>query len=452
LLSEQKTRLILILLVLSAALHLFRLSSPREVVFDEVHFGSFVNSYCCSGRYIFDIHPPHAKLLIAGVARLGGYEGGQDFATLGAPMDQAWPALLRFAPALAGMLIPIALFVLLSELGASPMAAFLGGLAATLDNALLVQTRVIALDGILLISIFGALALFLVARRSSDRVRRTLFAFLAGLLAGLAAGTKFTGLAALALIGLCVAVDFLRKPGWNQLRAAASLSVWILFGALFIYTVGWYLHFALLTEPGPGYIWGAPGRDFASDAVNVHRSMLSSNYGLRATHPNSSPWWSWPLMVRAIFYWSEGNASIYFLGNPILWWGSTLGLIVVSANLLLLKATNLRIAGPEKPRERRLWIPLVGYGIALAPLVPVPRALFLYHYLTALLFALCVVILWLDRVGWSRDGGWKDQRLSFHAVTVALVLGFLAISPFTFSFVNLPTYREFLFGLFPSWR
>ena len=84
--------------------------------------------------------------------------------------------------------------------------------------------------------------------------------------------------------------------------------------------------------------------------------------------------------------------------------------------------------------------------------MPVPRPLFLYHYLTPLLFGLCVVLLWLDHVGWTRPGGWSNQRASFHAATAALALGFVAISPFTFAFVNAPAYQEFLFGLFPRWR
>ena len=70
---------LIILLLLSAAVHLVGLSHPDSVVFDEVHFGSFSTAYCCNHEYFFDPHPPHAKLLIAGTARLLGYRGGVDF-------------------------------------------------------------------------------------------------------------------------------------------------------------------------------------------------------------------------------------------------------------------------------------------------------------------------------------------------------------------------------------
>jgi dolichyl-phosphate-mannose-protein mannosyltransferase len=449
-LGQMTKRLLLILLLLSALLHGFRLSEPREIVFDEVHFGGFINDYI-DGQLFFDIHPPHAKLLLTGFATLGGYRGEQRFQELGEPMSNVSPARLRYGPALAGTLIPLVLFGLLLQLGASPMAAFLGGLAALLDNALLVQTRLITLDGFLLIAIFGSVACFLAAQGSADRMRRTRLSLFAGLLAGLAPGIKFTGLAALGLIGVCILVHFLARPSWGRLRVGASQTVWVLAGACFIYSVGWALHFWLLDEPRPGYRWLYPTGDLLADTIEVHRTMLRANYGLRVPHPHSSPWWAWPLMARPVFYWSEGGAALHFVGNPVLWWGTALGLVVVAANGVLLKVTDLSLPEARKPWPRLLWIPAVGYLIAFLPLIPVGRPLFLYHYLSPLLFGLCVVVLWLDHVGWTRAGGFRSQRLSFHAAIAALVLGFVVMSPFTFSFIGTTGYRDMLVGLLPIW-
>jgi len=447
---RQRKRLLLLLFALSAALHGYKLSEPRFVVFDEVHFGGFVNDYYAR-QIFFDIHPPHAKLLIAGAAIAGGYRGDQDFQKLGAPITQVSPALLRLVPAIAGTLIPLALFGFLIQLGASPMAAFLGGLAAALDNALLVQTRLITLDGLLLLATFGSLGCFLAALGCENRIRRTWLSLCAGMLAGLAPGIKITGLSALALIGICLAVDFLGRPSWQRLRVAASHSVWILSGALAVYTAGWAVHFWLLTEAPAVYHWPIPKGDFLADLVEIHRTMMSANAGIRTPHPHSSPWWAWPLMARPIFYWSGENASIYFVGNPVLWWGTTLGLIVVAANSVLLRVTNLQVRGADKPLPRLLWIPALGYLIAYAPLIPIQRPLFLYHYLTPLLFALCTVVLWLDHVGWTRPGGFRNQRLSFYLATAALALGFAAMSPFIFSFLQMPEYTSRVIALLPIW-
>ena len=447
---RQRNQLLLILFALSAALHGFKLSEPRHVVFDEVHFGGFINDYH-DGRLFFDIHPPHAKLLIAGVAVAGGYRGDQAFQELGTPITKVSPALLRLVSAIAGVLVPLVLFSFLIQLGASPMAAFLGGFAVVLDNALLVQTRLITLDGLLLFAIFGSLSCFLAALRCVDRVRRTRLSLCAGLLAGLALGIKFTGLVALGLIGACLALDFISRPSWQKFRVAASHSVWILTGALAVYTTGWALHFWLLNEPGPIFHWPIPKGDFLTDIVEIHRTMLSANAGIRTPHPHSSPWWAWPLMARPIFYWSEGDASLHFVGNPVLWWGTTIGLVVVTANVVLLKITNLQLRGDERPWPRLLWIPALGYLIAFTPLISIQRPLFLYHYLSPLLFALCIVLLWLDHVGWTRPGGFRRQRLSVHLATTVLVLGFIAMSPFTFSFLEMPDYKRQVIELLPIW-
>jgi dolichyl-phosphate-mannose--protein O-mannosyl transferase len=354
-------------------------------------------------------------------------------------------------PAITGTLIPLVLFCFLMQLGASPMAAFLGGLALVFDNALLIQTRLITLDGLLLLAIFGSLTCFLAAFRCGDRVRRTRLSLCAGLLAGLAPGIKLTGLAALALIGACLALDFLGRPSWRKFRIAASQSVWILTGALAVYTAGWAIHFWLLNDPSPGFRWPIPKGDFLADIVEIHRTMFNANAGLRVSHPHSSPWWAWPLMARPIFYWSGGGAELFFVGNPVLWWGTTLGLVVVAVNVVLLKVTNLRVRGNDKPWPRLLWVPVLGYLISYAPLIPVQRPLFLYHYLSPLLFALTTVVLWLDHVGWTRPTGFRGQRLSFYFAMTALALGFIAMSPFIFSFLEMADYRRQVIDFLPIW-
>jgi dolichyl-phosphate-mannose-protein mannosyltransferase len=447
-----RTRLALVLLALGALLHFYRLAEPRRIVFDEVHFGGFVSSYLGDHRYFFDIHPPHAKLVVAGVAALGGYRGEQRFEGLGDPIDAVSPALLRAAPGAAGSLLPPLIFVLLLQLGARPMAAFLGGGFVLLDNALLLQTRMVALDGILLLALFGSLSALLAGLAAPSRLRRSAWALASGALAGLAVGSKFTGLAVFPLLAACLARPLLPRPSRVRLREALGSAAWLLTGAVGVYAGGWALHFALLDQPGPGHAWAVPTGDWLVDTVHAHRRMLASNYGLTAGHAYASPWWSWPLMLRPIYYWTHADAALYFVGNPVVWWGTGLGLVLLLGTTALVRVSDLRIQTAAPTRSRWLWLPLLGYFVALAPLVRIPRALFLYHYLTPLLFSVCAVILWLDHIGFTRSGGWRRQRGSYYALAAALGVGFLAASPFSFAFVAAPTYREWVFGIFPGWR
>src|SRR5688572_26002849 len=96
--SERKV-LLMSLLAVAAATHLIGLGQPREVVFDEVHFGKFVSAYCCTGQRFFDIHPPHAKLLIAGAVKVSGYTGNLSFEHIGQSYGDSSPIPWRIVPA-----------------------------------------------------------------------------------------------------------------------------------------------------------------------------------------------------------------------------------------------------------------------------------------------------------------------------------------------------------------
>ena len=76
---SKKSLYILIILALSLITRFAFFGYPSSTVFDEVHFGKFIGAYCCTHERFFDIHPPHAKLLIAGTAYLAGWRGEVSF-------------------------------------------------------------------------------------------------------------------------------------------------------------------------------------------------------------------------------------------------------------------------------------------------------------------------------------------------------------------------------------
>ena len=439
-----------LLLAASAVTHFMWLSYPHEVVFDEVHFGKFVTAYCCTGERFFDIHPPHAKLLIAGAAKLTGFHGGLSFAEIGQTYGSISPLSLRLMPALAGTFLPLLVFVLLLQLGARGAAAFFGGAAALLDNALTVQTRIISLDGLLLLSIFGSLSLWLAAARVPlGRSRLPLLAA-AGAAAGLAVGVKFTGLVAPGMLVALLAARWLHRPTFRQLKTTLTDLLVLAICAAVVYGAGWALHFSLLPNPGSGDAWRVPKFErplpisFVREVAALHRIMFDANYGLEAKHPDESAWWEWPLMRTSVFYWQHNNpdgrvAAIYMLGNPLLWWGSTILLLSLMADLAVRRLFSVRALG--QAGMPTLWIPLLGYAAALGPLVKVPRALFLYHYMTPLIFALVAIALWLDAGGFFSGGSiWRQPRRVYVAIG-ALAFVFLVFSPLTYGFLLPASWR-----------
>ena len=127
----------------------YGLSWPREVVFDEVHFGKFVSSYI-TGRYYFDIHPPLGKLLIAAAAWYSGYDGRQPFERIGEPyLPHVNVYALRAVPATFGALLVPLTYGLGRQLGASAPAALLSAGLVLLDGAALVESRLLVTDSML---------------------------------------------------------------------------------------------------------------------------------------------------------------------------------------------------------------------------------------------------------------------------------------------------------------
>lgn len=427
--------ILLALLVIGVALHFVALSYPREVIFDEVHFGKFVTAYCCTGERFFDIHPPHAKLLIAGAAWLGGYRGGFDFDHIGQPYGSVPIGAIRSVAAVTGTLFPLIIYILLRQLRVALPLAAVGGALVALDNALVIQTRLIALDGVLLIATFGSLSAYLAAQRSRG-VLLIIWLIIAGALAGLAVGTKFTGLAAIAILGVLLIVDVFRRVTLPNTMQVVMRGLIIGLAAASVYLGGWALHFALLPQPGPGDAFHVPTRllppnqwrpvAFIAETAKLHKIMFDANYNLTATHPSASSWWSWPFMEVPVFYWTSGAAQIYFVGNPIVWWGGT---ILFAVTVL---ASVVQFGQRRRQPDIILWIPIVGFCIAMLPLIRVPRALFLYHYLTPLLFSLIAGLVWLER--YHVHHRWPAIRLHQVALGIigAALLGFIYISPLTF--------------------
>ena len=155
--------------------------------------------------------------------------------------------------------------------------------------------------------------------------------------------------------------------------------------------------------------------------VELNIQMYQSNQRLTATHPYGSSWYSWPFMTRPIFYWVSGDSKIYLLGNPIIWWSSTIAVAIgiwLTAYSLWPKRKLLTISCPP------LAILLGGYALNLLPFIGIKRVMFLYHYLTGLLFAILILVYLIEKS--------EHARKIFIVLTIASVVAFIYFAPLTY--------------------
>src|SRR3989344_3680317 len=397
-LTMSNKSLLVILFIISFATHFAFFGDPNQTVFDEVHFGKFISSYY-TGEYSFDIHPPLGKLVVAGFAKLFSFKPEFSFAKIGDKFPDSSYLSLRFLPSLAGTILPLMIFLIALEIGLSIRASFLAGFFVSIENALLSQTRFILMDAFLLLFGFASLLLYLKSKHKNSNIKYLLGT---GVLGGLAISIKWTGLTFLALPFLIESFHaFKNGTPKNIFRLILFFSIipTIVYFSIFC------LHFSLLTKPGQGDGFMRPG--FQNDNIfkkftDLNKEMYQSNKRLTATHPYSSQWFTWPMMTRPIFYWVDSNPSeaspqvssrIYSIGNPAIWWSSTIA--VMTAILIL--ACNLFLK-KKIPLDNRysIFILLGGYALNLLPFIGIKRIMFLYHYLTALIFAILILIYLID--------------------------------------------------------
>lgn len=395
---------------------------PNRVVFDEVHFGKFISAYS-THKYYFDIHPPLGKLMIAGFGKVFHVNPDFSFPEIGKEFPDNGYKALRFLPSLASSFLPLVIYLLALELGFSAMAAVTVGVLIGLDNGILSQTRYILLDAFLLL--FGCLCLLSYFKYYNKHRRAHLV--WAGIFGALAISIKWTGLTFLALPGLIELILAIRK---QNLRSLVPGIVFLGLVPLVIYFSVFAVHFSLLTKTGDGDAFMSAefqktleGSTYQTDETletptlvgkftELNDEMYQSNKRLTATHPYSSQWYEWPIMKRPIFYWVHDQARIYFLGNPVIWWGSTVGVLAI-----LLLASSIR-------NRKLVWILMGGYWLNLLPFMGIKRVMFLYHYLGALLFAIFMLMLFFEHI--------KAPRKAYIALCVLAAMAFAYFAPLTY--------------------
>ena len=163
-------------------------------------------------------------------------------------------------------------------------------------------------------------------------------------------------------------------------------------------------HAIATVNQGPGYGWSLD---------ELQSQMFGYHFGLQAGHPAASPWWSWPLDLKPVWFYSHSYddrllAVIYNGGNPILFWAG------IPAVLW---------CGLQAWRRRSLALVLLvaAFAFQYLPWTRIERATFHYHYLTAVLLAMIAVAYVVD------EGlrTWAYRSLAIAFLVAAVIAGLL---------------------------
>lgn len=317
-------------------------------------------------------HPPLGKLLISsGIALFGMNPFG-------------W----RIVGTLFGVaLVPMSyLFGL--KLFRSRFYAFTAAFLMLVEFMRFAQSRVAVIDVFavffIMVMYYFLLDLFPdTGTRPRRSVYRTLF--LAGISFGIGAACKWITLYAGCGMLLLVAIRTITELRRREYPAAQGITGFLLrrmgvclmaFGVIpaLIYLLA-YLPFLALPGPGHGLM----------DIFRLQAHIYNYHRTLQATHPFSSPWWSWPLNLYPMWMYTgtglpAGTVStIASFGNPAIFWP---GLVAVAATAL----------HAVRKRDAAMGVVLTALVCQYLPWVGINRLAFIYHFFSTVPFViLCIV-------------------------------------------------------------
>lgn len=422
-----------LVLVAAAALRLWALARPDELVFDELYYVRDAVSQLAHGyptvwpdddpgfggeraSAFSDVasgvaHPPLGKWLIGlGVLLFGVGDGW------------GW----RLAVALSGVATVAITMRLGHVLTGSALVGSLAGAVLALDGVHVVLSRVSLLDGPLtMLIVLGAL--FISHDRASARspVWRRPWLIAAGLTFGCAAAVKWSGVYAFAAFLVLITLrELIERRRISSVGSWLGTARWALVtGTIALPTAalaylaswaGWILN--------PGGHSRIPGEPWWVSLGEWHVRMLTWHSTLSAEHPFQSHPITWPLGLRpTTMYrelvdqgsgciWTEGCVSaVTPIPNPVVTWGGALALLLLGwiAVRALWRAGRFRSLAPlARPGLWAIAVILTGYLSGLVPwlLTPGRSAVFQFYAVVLTPFSALALALVLGALS-SVDGG-----------------------------------------------
>ena len=299
--------------LISLALRLINLGTPKGFVFDEVYYVDGARDYLAHGVEVssdgpeFVVHPPVGKWLIAaGIKIFGDSEFG-------------W----RFSGAILGTAMIVLIALIAQRLFRNSFLTFAASFLMAADVLALVHSRTALLD--IFLSFFILLSTYLFLMR---------WHWWAGAALGFAISTKWSALYYLALFAI-VAIyrTFTHHTGKDLIKPTIKTAAQYALIPFSIYLTSWTGWFASSRGWARDY-----SESIATSFIHYHSQMLGFHTGLVEKHAYQANPWSWLIMGRPTSFFYETPKScgadqcsqeVLALGTPILWWVGTVAIAVV---------------------------------------------------------------------------------------------------------------------------
>ena len=352
-----------VITALAAVTRTVNLGSPTDAgtpIFDEKHYApqawQMLHNHGVEDNpgYGLVVHPPMGKQLIAIGEAIFGYNG------LG------W----RFTGAVLGVVMVALVVRIVRRISRSTLVGAIAGLLLIADGVSFVVARTALLDGFLAFLVLAAFGALIVDRDqvrermhvalTEGRIAETVWGprlgvrwwrFGAGVLLGLACGTKWSGLYFVAFFGLMsLAFDVAARRQYRVLRPwlgvvrrdagpTAYALLLIPFGVYLASYAPWFASETAIDRHEVGQSIGPQTNFPLPDAIRSLWHYTAKAYqfhaGLTNSAGNHHPWeskpWAWPMSLRPVLYAIDQQnvpgcgaqscvKAVMLVGTPAMWW------------------------------------------------------------------------------------------------------------------------------------
>jgi len=393
-----------------------KLNDEHNITIDKSYYGSMFFDEIYFGRTAYEIvhklqiyettHPFLGKVLISQGIKLFGMT----------------PFGWRFINAIFGVLLIIIIYYLASIIFRDRVWSILTATILTYSFMHLTQARISIIDT------FGV-SFVLVSYYFFYRfiLKQKLFWLIfSGVAFGLASAIKWSAVfSSLGFLAIGLFLIFSKYPLSKQFAGYRL----VLYGILSYIIVGFVVYYMTF------YIYME--HNLFSDIINYQINMYKYHTALKATHPYSSPWWSWIIDFKPMCYYRDiqGDrfSSITAFGNPAIFWTGILA-------ILYLFYVTIR----HKKLEA-IFILSAFLGLYL-PYIFIGRLMFIYHFYYAVPFLiLAIVYLWRDMYRY------KYAKILLYLYIISIMGLFLSFYPVLCGY-NIPKwYVDNYLVWFNSW-
>jgi dolichyl-phosphate-mannose--protein O-mannosyl transferase len=297
--TKYKNLWIIIAVILIMMIYGYNLHFPPKPYFDEEHYVKFSRELINDFTYnqYANQHPPLFHVLTAACMKIFG------------DAPYSW----RIISYLSGMGVLIFIYLLTKKITKDPLVAAFAVFFSVFDCLSFTQARISMMNSLMLFFVLITLWNFLNAFPEGKTVnKKSLLA--AALFWGLAISTKMITLN-LILFFVIVAFFELSKRTFHLKSILLSLLYFCVIPVAIFISVHLFIPF--LKDRTLADIW------------NIFIFNMQYHAGMRDGHPYASRWWSWPLMLRPIWFYFEANnwntpqatmRGILCIGNPVIFW------------------------------------------------------------------------------------------------------------------------------------